>query len=135
MIDPTTGHKTRVLHEQIAAAAPILGVSIGDPADKSTWRIDFAPQATQAQRQAALDAVETFDPGAVSSHRLVMKSTIIERLNAVGKLAAAKAALDSDLYRRERWYAPDQPAIHADDAAAIELLVLIGADPNAILAE
>lgn len=68
------------------------------------------------------------------TRRLVSKSLIIDRLNAAGKLTAAKAALDSNLYARERWYAPDKPAIHADDPEALTLLTGIGADVDAILA-
>jgi hypothetical protein len=64
---------------------------------------------------------------------LVRKSVIVDRLQAVGKLADARAALDAaDLYTRERWDTRD--AIYADDAAAIALLNAIGADPAAILA-
>lgn len=64
----------------------------------------------------------------------IPKSIIIERLHAAGKLAAAKAALDSNLLLRERWYAPDRPAVNADDPDTIALLQAIGADPKVILA-
>lgn len=66
--------------------------------------------------------------------RRVRKSVVIQRLHDAGKLAAASSALNSDLYARERWYAPDQPAVHADNAEVIGLLKAIGADPVAILA-
>jgi hypothetical protein len=64
----------------------------------------------------------------------VRKSTIITRLQAAGKLAAARPAVDADLNARERWYAPDRPAIYADDAEALALLQAIGADPGIVLA-
>lgn len=51
---------TQRLHSLIAAAAPIHGVALGDPADKSTWRIDFKDEATGAQRAAALAALASF---------------------------------------------------------------------------
>ena len=64
---------------------------------------------------------------------LVPKTAIVDRLQAAGKLAAARAALDAaDLYTRERWNTRD--AIFADDPTAIALLTAIGADPDAILA-
>jgi len=66
--------------------------------------------------------------------RLVPKSVIIARLQEAGKLAAASAAINVDLYVRERWYAPDRPAIYADDPEALALLTAIGADPKVILA-
>ncbi len=46
-------NKTIQLHEAIEAVAPIDGISIGDWDDKSTWRIDFKPEATNEQRVAA----------------------------------------------------------------------------------
>jgi hypothetical protein len=64
---------------------------------------------------------------------LVPKRLIVERLQAAGKLEAARAALDAtDLYTRERWNTRD--AIYADDETALALLAAIGADPAAILA-
>lgn len=45
------------LHEAVAAVCPIDGVAIGDPADKATWRIDFRPAATAAQKAAAAAAL------------------------------------------------------------------------------
>ena len=64
---------------------------------------------------------------------LVPKSKIVERLQAAGKLAQARAALDAaDLFTRERWNTRD--AIFADDESAVALIAAIGADPAAILA-
>lgn len=45
-----------------AAGVPIVGVSIGKAADKSTWRIDFDASATPQQRTQAAQLVATFDP-------------------------------------------------------------------------
>ena len=53
--------------------------------------------------------------------RLVRRSVIVDRLQAAGKLEAARAVLDTaDLYTRERWNARE--AIYADDPTAIALL-------------
>lgn len=49
------------VHKEVAAVAPINGVSIGRKDAKETWRIDFAPEATPAQRRAAQDVVDGFD--------------------------------------------------------------------------
>jgi hypothetical protein len=63
----------------------------------------------------------------------VPKRVIVDRRQATGKLAAARAALDAaDLYTRERWHT--RAAIHADDAAARALLQDIGAVPDETLA-
>lgn len=64
---------------------------------------------------------------------LVPKRLIVDRLQAAGKLEAARAAIDTaDLYTRERWNTRD--SIYADDETAIALLAAIGADPAEILA-
>lgn len=44
-----------------AAGVPILGVSIGDEANRATWRV--SPASLQAQAQPTIDA---FDPNAQS---------------------------------------------------------------------
>lgn len=55
------GSSIQLLHEIIAAVAPIMGVSIGDPADKATWRVDFDPAATIEQRNAAKALLVGYD--------------------------------------------------------------------------
>ena len=53
--------QTASLHNAIAAVAPIQGVSIGNPDDKSTWRIVFDPSVTSEQTIAAQNVVSNFD--------------------------------------------------------------------------
>ena len=48
------------LSQQIKAVCPIDGVAVGQPDDKSTWRIDFKPEATTAQRAQAQAVVNAF---------------------------------------------------------------------------
>lgn len=50
------------LHKRISEVAPVKSVSIGDYSNKKTWRIEFEGEATAAQRQAALQVVNDFDP-------------------------------------------------------------------------
>jgi hypothetical protein len=52
------------LTPRIAAVAPIAGVSVGVVGDKKTWRIDFLPAATGAERAAARAVVAAFDVAA-----------------------------------------------------------------------
>jgi hypothetical protein len=102
------------------------------PPDRAAWALNGAAQIGWSH-----DGDGFLPPPAGEEpreRRLVAKSAIVERLNAAGLLAAAKAVLDADLYARERWYAPDKPAIYADDAEALALLAAIGADPDVILA-
>lgn len=44
-----------------ACGGCVVGISIGDPANNRTWRIDFAPTATGAQRDKAIAALASFD--------------------------------------------------------------------------
>jgi hypothetical protein len=49
------------LFDQLRAAVPsVVAFSVGDPADKATWRVDFAEGATQAERDAAQAVVDGF---------------------------------------------------------------------------
>jgi hypothetical protein len=50
---------TRALMRQ---AIPVIGVSIGKSDDRTTWRIDYDPSATAAQRTAGETLKATFDP-------------------------------------------------------------------------
>jgi hypothetical protein len=56
----------RPLHDAIVAVCPILGVSVGDPANKATWTIQYDPAATAQQRTNAQAAITAFDPNVVS---------------------------------------------------------------------
>jgi hypothetical protein len=87
--------------------------------------------ARPGEREILAKAAEL---AALPDRRPVPKSLIVMRLNAAGKLAAASSALNADIYARERWYAPDKPAIYADDPEALALLEAIGADAEDILA-
>lgn len=49
------------LHLALSRVAPIDGVSLGSTKDKTTWRIDFAPDATLVQRAAAKAIMDAFD--------------------------------------------------------------------------
>jgi hypothetical protein len=68
------------------------------------------------------------------SRRRVPKQLIIARLNDAGKLDAANAALEADVYAKARWYTPGQDTVFADDPDTVTMLAAIGADPDTILA-
>jgi hypothetical protein len=55
------------LDAAIRAVAPIVGVSIGRQEDKTAWRVDYAPEATQSQRDAAASVVASFDVAATEN--------------------------------------------------------------------
>lgn len=78
------------LHNAVSAAAPISCVSVGDPADKATWRIDFTDAATPDQRTAAQAALDAFDPAAKST--VISRAELYDRFSAQVELSIAKAA-------------------------------------------
>lgn len=81
------------------------------------------------------DLIEVLRRNNVPPYHRVAKSTIIYRFTDT-QLAAAVEAFNQpeNLRLRERWYAPDQPAINADDPESIVFVLAIGADPDVILA-
>lgn len=54
--------KVQNLHEAVSAVCPVDGVSVGRWTDRASWRVDFAPGTTQAQKDAAARVLATFDP-------------------------------------------------------------------------
>lgn len=85
------------LHEQIAKHAPICGVRIVDERDRSTWSIDFEPDATPAQQAAASAAlsayVEVDDPVPLTADALadaLISAGVVTR-KAIDAITARKA--------------------------------------------
>lgn len=83
----------RLLAAAKVSAPAVLGLTIGDENDRTTWRLDFGPDATAEQRAAAVAAVQGFDldaPAVPSSVKMWQAKTA---LAAVGKLDTATAAI------------------------------------------
>lgn len=123
----------------VAVIGPVDGVSIGRLDDKSTWRVDFkdgmsfrygSPPTDQREQDVAA-VIAAFDNVAAASRRLVPKSLIISRLTDP-QLDAALAAMTPR--QKERWRAPDKPAIYSDDPEIVGLIEAIGADPAVVMA-
>lgn len=105
-----------------SAAGAYVEASEADP--NRTTRID-----SEESMIAVLRAIN------VPPYHRVAKSTVISRLTGQ-QLAACIAAFNmpENLRIRERWYAPDQGYINADDPDAVALLTAIGADVQTVLA-
>lgn len=114
------------LHMKICDLAPICSIN-------SMGRIDFKPEATEEERQAAqayMDAhLAELDETPV---HYISKLAIVDRLITAGLLEQALAALSSDTTAKARWDAAVE--INKADADVRALLTAIGADPNEILA-
>lgn len=52
------------LDAAVRAICPIVGVAIGDPDNRVTWRIDFDPAASDSQQAAALAKLQSIDMNA-----------------------------------------------------------------------
>jgi hypothetical protein len=79
------------LHQSIAAVCPITGVSVGNPADKSTWEIFFQSSATAAQQAAAQAVMASWNINAVAPLAPVLDApTLAAALIAAGVVTQAQ---------------------------------------------
>lgn len=80
------------LDSALKQVAPITGVSIGRLDDRSTWRVDFLPEATALQRTAAQAVVDTFDVAAVEAVEAA-EAAALETLSTEARADAVFAQL------------------------------------------
>lgn len=71
--------------------APISGVSIRDPKDKSTWRIDFKDNVTAEQHAAAMQVLAAFDANA-EDEVLLNIGDVLDLLRQKNVISAADIA-------------------------------------------
>lgn len=64
--------------------------------------------------------------------RLIPKSLIQERVNAIGKLDEAFAILQAQPIFFGRWFAPDWPNVYFDDPGLLQILAAAGCTPEEI---
>ena len=58
-----TAEISTILTERLRdAGLPVAGISMGRHDDRTTWRIDFIPGATQQQKADTRAIVDAFDP-------------------------------------------------------------------------
>jgi len=69
------------LYAALAELCPIDGFSIGNPADRASWRIEFSDDATEAQRAAAFAVLAAFDPEPAEQPQVLSKLSIVDRLS------------------------------------------------------
>lgn len=73
--------------------APLIGISIGDKFDNTTWRIDYAPEATQEQIAAAESILKNFDFNGEPVPKSIKMWQAKIALSQIGKLDAANALI------------------------------------------
>lgn len=91
-------NSTRKLHEALVKIAPITGVAVVDPNDRTTWKIHFADSATSQQRSAAqavlLAYVEAEDEVRLTAEdlvKLLRNKNILTEKDITDARAAKKA--------------------------------------------
>lgn len=74
---------------------PIEGVSIGRRHDRSTWRVDFAPTATDAQRSAAAALLRTFNLEQEIEKDVEVRNGVVNHTNSfISQVNAREAAIE-----------------------------------------
>ena len=81
------------LHNALALVAPIVGVSVGNSGDRSSWRIDFADGATDDQKSAAQGVIASFD--LVNEDRSFLPQEMLAQLEPADMLKI-NAAISAD---------------------------------------
>lgn len=95
-------------------------------APAATWdtrAVEIAP-VDGVQQWMMIPSGETEPP--IQPRRLIPKSVVQERMNDIGKLGAAFAALNSSPIFFGRWFAPDWPNVYFDDEGLMQILSAIG---------
>lgn len=90
-----TAQMMQALHTAISAVCPIHGVSMGDENNRATWAADFAPEATEAERTAAQNVIDTVDilgPIAAEVARAASIRTDGDRIDILNRLKTATLA-------------------------------------------
>ncbi len=103
------------------------------PADDAAYAAWREAGGIAAKVNVFADAIGVLRAANIPPYHVVPKRLMVDRLQAVGKLEAARAALDAaPLYVQERWNT--RMVVNGDDPTARALIAAIGADPDAILA-
>jgi hypothetical protein len=69
------------------AGIPVLAVSIGNDVDRTTWRVDFKPEATSAQRDAAAAICASYDFSADSTYQDEGAAKAFDSMKAIKAVA------------------------------------------------
>lgn len=95
-----------IIHTKISEICPILGIS-GSLSDIPNLRIDFAPEASDEQKQAALDLLQNWNDSVLPNPELFMdtlKNSPDFPLEFMPYLAAwSYADLLNDVSRKQFW--------------------------------
>ena len=110
-----------------AATGEVLNVEVWTQAPEDTAEHLFREATGGAGIGCTWDG-EAFvlPPAPTPPRRLIKKSVVQERVNAIGKLGTVLAALNAEPLYFARWFAPDWPNVYFDDPAMLALLSAVG---------
>lgn len=96
---------TAALDKAVKAVCPITGVSIGDTADKLTWRFNPLPSATPSEISAAQGVIDAFDLAAHAQQEAdeLAKAASLDSAIATDPTLAAFKAMDNAQF--DAWWA------------------------------
>jgi hypothetical protein len=110
----------RLDKELHAAGLPIVGVSIGNVADTSTWRVH--PESLQAQAQPIIDAIDLSD-WERDEHFVALRAERNQRLLdsdwTMLSDVAVEVRFSIDLWRSYRQHLRDLPATTSDPTTVL----------------
>lgn len=91
-------------HMAVAAVCPIVGASIGDTSDNTTWTVVFDPSATPTQKAASASFISTYTLATPALYlpfeTFITRCTIAEWLSIrVAEQSSAGLAVWLDLFR------------------------------------
>ena len=95
-------HVLAEIHQRLAAIAPIVGISVPDENDTSTWRIDFDPSATTEERSDATTLLNSIDLNAPFSPVVTLRksSSLPTQINTKSAFSDAAFGVSAKL----PWY-------------------------------
>lgn len=99
---------------------PLEGVSIGLPGDRSTWRVDLAAGATDAQRTQAATLVQAFDPNS---------NLTADETDRAAATAAQVAAVLTQIAARQTQIDTERTAVASDITALAAATTLAQVKP------
>ena len=106
------------LHQAVAGACGncVVGVSIGDPGNPATWRLDYVPDATAAQQAQAQAALAGFDLSAFTAQQAAATALAQKIAEGIQIQSSSMSALNGT-------YAIDPP--HQQQVASVSLYIAV----------
>jgi hypothetical protein len=115
------------IHKKIAAVAPLISVSMGSWADKSTWTIEYTATASddeKAAAQAMIDALDLVATPIAMAHRSMSTPDFFDSLTEE-ELAAIEDSTNAQIIRwRKKLPLCSVVEIDSEESEALQALLI-----------